>query len=301
MPLLVNLLRGESLEEQFAPAIVGFQTALSNICHEIAALPFQLAYRLLNGPEGHFGSDYLIGVAVNGGACADKMLLLRQILQQLTIESEPVLGGFGATGLISEREIDIALSERAEEEKYSATYHTALIVYEGPSQWLAEPSGGRVGCFLFDPNETQLLLKQRLCLQCPNVNQPLYYHQFSRELTERVIRNKLSNGALIRNMAKRVGIAVGGRWTLAFNLFENHKAMLAARRRPVYKSLIFMEASEIREHPFWKMCTSDFMNWLPQVKRAIAETAPRGAILAFRLEESTQAWGEGSIVVQSRQ
>jgi len=228
------------------------------------------------------------------------MLLLRAVLDWMRIESEPILGGFGAAEPISDSQFRAALDKVPDDESYPHMYHTAVLVDHGDCALLAEPSGGRVGCFVFDTPTTRSLLEHRLCLRCPNVTQPLYYHRFGSEITRQVVANKLSNKRLIWVMIQRVGLAVAGPWTLRLKSFSNRTEYLEEMTKSSNKAY-FTELEELESHPFWALFDPSCTELLVAARLAVLEHRLVGADAAvtFRFDESQGQWGHGSLLEQT--
>jgi len=301
MSVLETFLRGHPPAEAVPSREPELRSLLYRVCTEIATLPFQLAYRFLHDFQTFSSSGYVKGVAVNGGACADKMLLLRAVLDWLQIRSKPILGGFGADRLISEDQLQAALNEEPDAERYPHMYHTAVLVDGGDYALLAEPSGGRVGCFVFDTPTTQSLLAQRLRLRCPNIAAPLYYHRFAAEITERIVENKLSNKQLIWTLIQRVGIAVAGHWTLYLKSFSNRAEYLEAMKQGSARQVYFTEREELGDHPFWALFDPSCTELFVEARLAVLkkQLVGPGDTITFRLDESQGDWGRGSTLEQA--
>jgi hypothetical protein len=274
-------------------------SALSDVCSGIAGLPFQLAYRFLTMPTVRQLVSYELGIAKYGGACADKTLLLRSVLQSLRVKAEVILGGFGAENRLDNEKLELALAEYPDTETYPHMYHCALLVHLEDSVVIAESSGGRIGSFVFDEQQTTALLNQRSCLSCPNISRPLFYHRFPSPLAELVFQNKLTNARLISAMIQRVGIAVAGRWTLRVKQ-SNHFdqcAETSGKTRP--NEFYFLHASEVASHPFCNLFPPECIALLFRAGDVLLKNRASDLRnpITYCLEESPAEWGKGSKLV----
>ncbi len=269
-------------------------SVVKELCKEVASLPFQLAYRTLFAAARNDSQEYVRGVAVHGGGCADKALLIAALSRAMGLQPEFVLGGFGANEPLTEDQLANAFEKNPHNEPLPHMYHTAVLVTVGMRRCLLEASGGRVGCFVFDEQRTNSLLSQLCWLICPNISVPLYYHRFSQSLSEAIIYNKVYNRQLLWPMIQRVGLAVAGRWTLRLVNRESN-----VETNPVFSSpeTVFGNLSEIYAHPFLSGLRPETIALLQEAQVAFKRmnAGLPGSIVMY-VAEAESDWGINSFL-----
>lgn len=203
-------LRKSENSETRGPASI--LAVLQSVCEEVAARPYQLATRFLASHlvDQQFGPEW-------GGVCVEKSIVVLETANRLGLKGQLVLGGFGARELLSDDEASARILTNENPDRVRHFRHVAVLVNVEGVEYLLEASGGKIGAFAFSQEDTKALLAHRASLVCPNLEGSLFYSKFPQDITEVVVRAKLSERRIVRQVVERVGLAAFGRWLVVLD------------------------------------------------------------------------------------